>query len=97
MKINVTLPCDRLEAMDEFVTMEALIALSQALERLGYVACCVTDHPCPTARWLEHGGHHAQDPFVLLSLVAAHTTRLRLQTGIIVAPYRNPSPPHTSM
>jgi probable F420-dependent oxidoreductase len=50
----------------------------------------VTDHPCPTGRWLDAGGHYAQGPFVMLSLLAAVTTKLRLQTGILVLPYRNP-------
>ena len=50
----------------------------------------VTDHPCPTGRWLDAGGHHAQDPFVMLALLGAATTTLRLQTGILVLPYRNP-------
>jgi probable F420-dependent oxidoreductase len=50
----------------------------------------VTDHPCPTGRWLDTGGHHAQAPFVMLALLAAVTTKIRLQTGILVLPYRNP-------
>ena len=41
-------------------------------------------------RWLDAGGHHAQDPFVILSLIAAETRTIRLQTGILVLPYRNP-------
>jgi probable F420-dependent oxidoreductase len=36
------------------------------------------------------GGHHALDPFVALSFAAAATTRLRVQTHILVLPYRNP-------
>jgi probable F420-dependent oxidoreductase len=61
-----------------------------AVERAGFHAGLVTDHPVPTGRWLDSGGHHAQSPFVMLSLLAAVTTKLRLQTGILVLPYRNP-------
>jgi probable F420-dependent oxidoreductase len=50
----------------------------------------VTDHPFPPHRWLYGGGHHALDPFVALSFAAAATSRLRLQTHILVLPYRNP-------
>jgi probable F420-dependent oxidoreductase len=50
----------------------------------------VTDHPFPPHRWLHGGGHHALDPFVALSFAAAATSRLRLQTHILVLPYRNP-------
>lgn len=90
MKINVTLPFDNTELPEEFLTAEAVTEISQHAEKLGFHAGNVTDHPCPTARWRDAGGHDAQDPFVMLSLVAAATTTFRLQTGILVATYRNP-------
>ncbi len=90
MKINATLPFDRADQPEEFMRPEAITEIASLLERLGFAGGNVTDHPCPTGRWLDSGGHHAQDPFVMLSLVAAATTRLRLQTGILVLPYRNP-------
>jgi probable F420-dependent oxidoreductase len=90
MKINATLPFDHTFAPQEFLTMEAVTEICQTLERAGFNGGNVTDHPCPTARWVDAGGHDAQDPFVMLSLVAAVTKTLRLQTGIVVLPYRNP-------
>lgn len=90
MKINVTMPFDRTDVPDEFVRPEAVAEVAAAADRLGFNAALVTDHPCPTGRWLDAGGHHAQDPFVMLSLIAAYTKRIRLQTGILVLPYRNP-------
>ena len=36
------------------------------------------------------GGHHALDPFVVLALAAGATERLRLQTNLVIAAYRNP-------
>ena len=50
----------------------------------------VTEHPFPSDRWLEQGGHHAFDPFVALAVAAAATQELRLHTNILVLPYRNP-------
>jgi probable F420-dependent oxidoreductase len=88
MKVNASLPFDRLDG--DFIGMDAVVEISTTLERLGFSGVAVTDHPCPSARWLDAGGHHAQDPFVTLSLIAAHTQRLRLQTGALVLPYRNP-------
>ena len=90
MKINVTMPFDRTDAPDEFVRPEAVAEIGQVLDRSGFNAALVTDHPCPTGRWLDAGGQHAQDPFVMLSLLAASSKRVRLQTGILVLPYRNP-------
>ena len=90
MKINVTLPFDNIDNPNEFLALEAVTQIGAVLERAGFDGGNVTDHPCPSGRWLDSGGHHAQDPFVVLSLLAAVTTRLRLQTGILVLPYRNP-------
>jgi probable F420-dependent oxidoreductase len=90
MKISILLPFDNAEKSAEFLTAEAVREVSATVEDAGFCGCWVTDHPVPTARWLDAGGHHAQDPFVMLSLVAAATQKLRLQTGIIVVPYRNP-------
>ncbi len=90
MKINATLPFDRTESPEEFLRPEAVTEIGSLLERVGFNGGNVTDHPCPTGRWLDAGGHHAQDPFVMLALVAAATRTLRLQTGILVLPYRNP-------
>lgn len=90
MKINATLPFDQIEDPKEFLQPEAVVEVARLIERLGFNGGNVTDHPCPTGRWLDAGGHYAQDPFVMLSFVAAATTTLRLQTGILVLPYRNP-------
>lgn len=90
MKINVPLPFDHTDIPGEFGTIESVKEIGAALERAGFNAGLVTDHPVPTARWLESGGHQAQGPFVMLALLAAHTKTLRLQTGILVLPYRNP-------
>jgi probable F420-dependent oxidoreductase len=90
MKINVTLPFDNIANPEEFLHPQAVTQIGAVLERAGFNGGNVTDHPCPTGRWLDGGGHFAQDPFVILSLLAQATTRLRLQTGILVLPYRNP-------
>jgi probable F420-dependent oxidoreductase len=39
---------------------------------------------------MRAGGHYALDPFSALAFCAAVTTRLRLMTLLLVAPYRNP-------
>ena len=90
MKLNVPLPFDQIEPADEFTTMQAVKEVGQVAEKAGFNAGLVTDHPVPTSRWLDSGGHYAEGPFVMLALLAAFTTKLRLQTGILVLPYRNP-------
>ena len=91
MKINIPLPFDILDPPGEFTTMDAVREVGAAVERAGFHAGLVTDHPCPTGRWLDSGGHYAQG--ALRHAVAAGgpaTATLRLQTGILVLPYRNP-------
>ena len=90
MRFSVALPTDRLDRAAEFVTQAAVAEIARAAEDAGFAACFVTDHPFPPHRWLHGGGHHALDPFVALSFAAAATSRLRLQTHILVLPYRNP-------
>ncbi len=88
--MSVNLPFDLIHQPDEFISMEAVTEISQTAEAAGFTSGAVTDHPVPGSRWLDNGGHYAQDPWVMLALIAAVTTRLRLQTNILVLPYRNP-------
>jgi len=90
MRFSVALPTDRMEHIAEFATQAAVSDIAAAAEDAGFAACFVTDHPFPPHRWLYGGGHHALDPFVALSFAAAATSRLRLQSHILVLPYRNP-------
>jgi probable F420-dependent oxidoreductase len=90
MRFSVSLPTERIDRAAEFVTQAAVAEIARAAEGAGFDACYVTDHPFPPHRWLYGGGHHALDPFVALSFAAAATSRLRLQTHILVLPYRNP-------
>lgn len=88
--LSLTFPFDHIDQPDEYCTMAAIHDCAKAAEDAGFWSGTVTDHPVPSYRWLDSGGHYAQDPFVMLSMVAAVTTRLRLQTNIVVLPYRNP-------
>src|SRR5581483_12168854 len=90
MRFSVSLPTDRMDRAGEFATQKAVAEIASAAEGAGFDACFVTDHPFPPDRWLHGGGHHAMDPFVALSFAAAATERLRVQTHILVLPYRNP-------
>ena len=90
MRFTIGLPTDHVDRAEEFVTGEAVMECARTAEAAGFDACFVTDHPAPDAKWLAGGGHHALDPFVALSFAAAATTRIRVQTHILVLPYRNP-------
>jgi probable F420-dependent oxidoreductase len=90
MQYSLELPTMRVEHPDEFVTVDAISDITRAAAAAGFSAVFVTDHPAPDAKWLDHGGHHALDPFVALSFAAASDPDIKLHTNIYVAAYRNP-------
>jgi len=81
---------DRHGAEGDLLDAGPVTELAEAAERAGWDGFAFTEHPAPTARWLDAGGHQTLDPFVALGAVAAATSRLRLLTYLAVLPYRNP-------
>lgn len=86
MRFSCSLP----NHADEFLTIAAITRMVQAMDKAGFDATFVTDHPAPSSRWVENGGHATLDPFVALSVAAAASPRIRLHTHILVLAYRNP-------
>ena len=90
MKFTFTHPMHSHPYNPELVTGAGVAIVAAAAEAAGFDGFGFTDHPAPTQRWLESGGHDALDPFVAMGFAAAHTTTLRLIPNIVVLPYRNP-------
>jgi probable F420-dependent oxidoreductase len=74
----------------DLVTGTGVVTVARAAEAAGFHGFGCTDHPAPSQRWLEGGGHDALDPFVALSFAASATERIRLIPNVVVLPYRNP-------
>ncbi|MFB1296864.1 LLM class F420-dependent oxidoreductase [Mycobacterium sp. pW049] len=90
MQFAITHPMHSHPYNPELVTGAGIATVAAAAEKAGFGGFGFTDHPAPTQRWLESGGHDALDPFVAMGFAAAHTTTLRLIPNIVVLPYRNP-------
>lgn len=90
MRFAITHPMHSHPYHPELVSGAAIAEVAAAAERAGFGGFGFTDHPAPTQRWLDAGGHDALDPFVAMGFAAAHTTTLRLIPNIVVLPYRNP-------
>lgn len=90
MRHHVTYPLVAHPYSPELVGRDAIVRFATRAEELGFDGIGFTDHPAPSDRWLQAGGHDALDPFVAFGLVAAVTDRLRLVPNILVLPYRNP-------
>jgi probable F420-dependent oxidoreductase len=89
MRFSCSLPVDDI-GDDGFLSIDGLSEMVRAIDRAGLDACFLTDHPAPSRRWLDRGGHATLDPFVALSVAAAASPRIHLHTYILVLAYRNP-------
>jgi probable F420-dependent oxidoreductase len=90
VKFAITHPLVTHPYHPDLASGEGVTAVAVAAEAAGFHGMGFTDHPAPSQRWLEGGGHDALDPFVALAFCAAATERLRLIPNILVLPYRNP-------
>ncbi|MGV0792696.1 LLM class F420-dependent oxidoreductase [Mycolicibacterium sp. XJ1819] len=90
MRFTFTHPMHSHPYNPELVTGDGVATVAAAAEAAGFHGFGFTDHPAPSQRWLEAGGHDAVDPFVAMGFAAARTSTLRLIPNIVVLPYRNP-------
>src|SRR5246500_5850072 len=90
MRYAITHPMTSHPYNPELASGRGVAKVAAAAEAAGFHGFGFTDHPAPTQRWLDAGGHDALDPFVALGYAAARTTTLRLIPNIVVLPYRNP-------
>lgn len=90
MRFIMTHPMHNHPYNPELVTGASIAKVAAGTEAAGFFGFGFTDHPAPTQRWLESGGHDALDPFVAMGYAAAVTTRLRLIPNLVVLPYRSP-------
>ncbi|MBV8964859.1 MAG: LLM class F420-dependent oxidoreductase [Mycobacteriaceae bacterium] len=90
MRFAITYPIISHPYNRQLVSGPGIAQVAAAAEAAGFHGFGFTDHPAPTQRWLEAGGHDALDPFVAMGFAAAATTTLRLIPNIVVLPYRNP-------
>jgi probable F420-dependent oxidoreductase len=74
----------------DLMSRDGLASFAETAEAAGFDAIGFTDHPAPSHKWLQAGGHDALDPFAALAFVAGRTERMLLMPHILVLPYRNP-------
>jgi probable F420-dependent oxidoreductase len=90
MRFAFTYPIITHPANPELVCGSGVADVAVAAEAAGFGGFGFTDHPAPTQRWLEAGGHDSLDPFVAMGFAAARTSTIRLIPNVVVLPYRNP-------
>lgn len=90
MKFTVEYPVSAPGYDPALVGPEGMTEIARAVEAGGYDAIAFTEHPAPSKKWLDAGGHESLDLFSSLSFCAAVTQRIRLMTYLVVLPYHNP-------
>jgi probable F420-dependent oxidoreductase len=90
MQFSFTYPMATGDHDPALTTRNGMYSVLAAAEAGGFGAVGFTDHPIPSRRWLEAGGHETLDPFAALAFCAAATEQIRLMTNVAVVPYRNP-------
>lgn len=87
MRLSLSLPL--ISGESDWEEYDQLLEFATTAERAGADAVSTTDHPFPVVSE-GRAGHHALDPFVLLSVIGGGTQSIRLHFSLLVAPYRNP-------
>src|SRR6204780_4396630 len=90
MKFTVDYPIVNAGYDPALVTAAGMTRIAQAAEEGGYDAVSFSEHPAPSAKWLNAGGHESLDQTSALAFCAAVTSRGRLMTYLLVLPYHNP-------
>lgn len=85
MKFGINLP-----HFAAFPSKAAILAVAKRAEELGYDSIWVTDHIGVPEPYIARFGAVFYEPLAVLAYVAAHTSRIRLGTSVLILPYRNP-------
>ncbi len=90
LKYIISLPLRRLAASDEFQSRQAIKALVQQAEAMGFHGVTAVDHivvPRDFANVIGERWHH---PAAFLGFIAGISEKLQLISDVVVLPYHNP-------
>ena len=90
MRFTLEYPSEIPTAAPDFLHPDALHRFAMQAEASHFDAIALSDHPAPSVKWRNNGGHDTFEPAVALSFFAAVTTTIRLMTHLYVLPFRNP-------
>jgi probable F420-dependent oxidoreductase len=90
MTVRFSCRCPNTDYLGFEASPEAIVATAQKAEALGFDAIFVNDHIIVDSSPRAANWTNCYDPFVSLSYIAAHTSRIRLGVSVLIVPYRNP-------
>ena len=90
MKYTLQYPITHAGYSPALLAADGMRKVVVAAESAGFDSIAFTEHPAPSQKWMAGGGHESFDPLTALALCAGVTSTIRLQTYLLVLPYRNP-------
>lgn len=90
MRFTVEYPTGSPGFSPAFLEPGEMLRFVAAVEASGVDALAFTEHPAPSKKWLDHGGHESFDSLTALAFCASATVRVKLMPYLLVLPYRNP-------
>ena len=90
MKYSLGLPVHKVDPVGEWCTADAIGEMARAAEAAGMDAVNVTDHPLPTPSGSAEAGTTPSTRSWPSPWRRAVTSRVRLQTNLVILAYRNP-------
>jgi probable F420-dependent oxidoreductase len=90
MTVRFSTRCPNSDYLGFEASPEAIIATAKKAEEVGFDATFVNDHIIVGSDTRSAPWTNVYDPFVAMSFVAAHTTRIGVGVSVLIMPYRNP-------
>jgi probable F420-dependent oxidoreductase len=90
LKFTVEYPISAHDLDPALISRDGMARVVQAAEVCGFDAVAFTEHPAPSVKWLEAGGHGAIDVPAALAFCAAASERITLMSYLLVLPYHRP-------
>src|SRR5438874_9195479 len=90
MTVRFSTRCPNSDYLGFETSPEAIVAAAKKAEGVGFDAMFVNDHIIVDNSSRAAPSTNVYDPFVAMSFIAAHTTRIGVGVSVLIMPYRNP-------
>ena len=90
MSVRFSTRCPNSDYLGFEPSPEAIVAAAKKAEEVGFDAIFVNDHIIVDSSSRAAPWTNVYDPFVAMSFIAAHTTRIGVGVSVLIMPYRNP-------
>jgi len=90
MPLRFSTRCPNSDYLGFEASPEAIVAAAKKAEEVGFDAIFVNDHIIVDGSPRATPWTNVYDPFVAMSFIAAHTTRIGVGVSVLIVPYRNP-------